>query len=56
MANFLTGDCPQDYLPYLVEKEIQVGVCTPCANIWSDHIRIVQFAGKKSFTNFNQTS
>jgi sulfur relay (sulfurtransferase) complex TusBCD TusD component (DsrE family) len=27
-----TGDCPQDYLPYLVEKEIQVGVCTPCAN------------------------
>jgi len=27
-----TGDCPQDYLPYLVEKEIQIGICTPCAN------------------------
>jgi tRNA 2-thiouridine synthesizing protein D len=26
-----TGDCPSDYLPYLVENEIQVGVCTPCA-------------------------
>ena len=21
-----TGDCPNDYLPYLVEKEIQIGV------------------------------
>lgn len=27
-----TGDCPQDYLPYLVENEVKVGVCTPCAN------------------------
>jgi sulfur relay (sulfurtransferase) complex TusBCD TusD component (DsrE family) len=27
-----TGDCPGDYLPYLVEKEIPVGICTPCAN------------------------
>ena len=27
----ITGDCPADYLPYLVEHEIQVGVCTPCA-------------------------
>lgn len=27
-----TGDCPEDYLPYLVENEIVVGVCTPCAN------------------------
>ncbi len=26
-----TGDCPADYLPYLVENEIPVGVCTPCA-------------------------
>jgi tRNA 2-thiouridine synthesizing protein D len=26
-----TGDCVNDYLPYLVEKEIPVGVCTPCA-------------------------
>ena len=26
-----TGDCVADYLPYLVENEIQVGVCTPCA-------------------------
>ena len=26
-----TGDCPNDYLPYLVEKEVSVGVCTPCA-------------------------
>ncbi len=28
----LTGDCPQDYLPYLIENEVKVGVCTPCAN------------------------
>lgn len=27
----ITGDCPNDYLPYLVEKEVQIGVCTPCA-------------------------
>lgn len=26
-----TGDCPADYLPYLVESEVEVGVCTPCA-------------------------
>jgi len=26
-----TGDCPNDYLPYLIENEVQVGVCTPCA-------------------------
>ncbi len=28
----LTGDCPNDYLPYLVQKEVPIGVCTPCAN------------------------
>ncbi|OIP98989.1 MAG: sulfur reduction protein DsrE [Syntrophobacteraceae bacterium CG2_30_61_12] len=27
-----TGDCPRDYLPYLVENQVYVGVCTPCAN------------------------
>lgn len=27
-----TGDCPNDYLPYLVENEVQIGICTPCAN------------------------
>jgi tRNA 2-thiouridine synthesizing protein D len=26
-----TGDCPNDYLPYLVDNEVAVGVCTPCA-------------------------
>ena len=26
-----TGDCPADYLPYLVESEVETGVCTPCA-------------------------
>ena len=26
-----TGDCPNDYLPYLVEKEVETGICTPCA-------------------------
>ena len=26
-----TGDCPNEYLPYLVEKEVSIGVCTPCA-------------------------
>ena len=26
-----TGDCPQDYLPYLVENEVKIGICTPCA-------------------------
>jgi predicted peroxiredoxin len=24
--NTLTGDCPGDYLPYLVEKEVPIGV------------------------------
>lgn len=28
----VTGDCPNDYLPYLIDAEIEVGVCTPCAN------------------------
>jgi tRNA 2-thiouridine synthesizing protein D len=28
----MTGDCPNDHLPYLVENEVPVGVCTPCAN------------------------
>jgi len=27
-----SGDCPGDYLPYLVENEVPVGICTPCAN------------------------
>ena len=27
-----TGDCPNDYLPYLVEQQVPVGICTPCAN------------------------
>jgi sulfur relay (sulfurtransferase) complex TusBCD TusD component (DsrE family) len=26
-----TGDCPNDYLPYLVEKVVAIGICTPCA-------------------------
>lgn len=28
----VTGDCPDDYLPYLIENEVETGVCTPCAN------------------------
>jgi len=27
----ITGDCPNDYLPYLVKNEVQIGICTPCA-------------------------
>ncbi len=26
-----TGDCPQDYINYLVENEVKIGICTPCA-------------------------
>ena len=26
-----TADCPQDYFPYLVENEVKIGICTPCA-------------------------
>jgi predicted peroxiredoxin len=26
-----TGDCPQDYVPYLVDNEVKIGICTPCA-------------------------
>lgn len=26
-----TGDCPADYLGYLVANNVTVGVCTPCA-------------------------
>ena len=28
----VTGDCPNDYLPYLVENEVVAGICTPCAH------------------------
>jgi predicted peroxiredoxin len=28
----ITGDCANEYLPYLVDNEVLVGVCTPCAN------------------------
>ena len=31
MVKTTTGDCPQDYLPYLIENEVKIGVCTPCA-------------------------
>lgn len=27
----VTGDCVNDYLPYLIENEVETGVCTPCA-------------------------
>jgi len=27
----LTGDCPADYLPYLIDNKVSVGICTPCA-------------------------
>ena len=26
-----TGDCPNDYLPYLVDKQVAIGVWIPCA-------------------------
>jgi len=26
-----TGDCVNDYLPYLIENKVPTGVCTPCA-------------------------
>ena len=26
------GDSASDYLPYLVENEVKIGICTPCAN------------------------
>jgi len=39
-----TGDCPQDYLPHLVDNEIQVGVCTPCAiNRSLDETKVFNF-------------
>jgi predicted peroxiredoxin len=25
-----TGDCPNDYWPYLVDNEVKTGICTPC--------------------------
>ena len=25
------GDCPADYLHYLVDNEVAIGICTPCA-------------------------
>lgn len=27
----ITGDCVDDYMSYLVDNEVPVGVCTPCA-------------------------
>ena len=29
--NTPTGDCPNDYLPYLVENQVPIGVWIPCA-------------------------
>ncbi len=26
-----TGDCPADYLPYLIENNVTACICTPCA-------------------------
>jgi len=26
-----TGDCPGDYLPYLVQEEVEIGICAPSA-------------------------
>ena len=26
-----TGDCPGDYMSYLIENEVKIGICTPCA-------------------------
>ena len=26
-----TGDCPADHLPCLVDNEVAIGICTPCA-------------------------
>jgi len=26
-----TGDCPADYFHYLVDNEVAIGICTPCA-------------------------
>jgi len=36
-----TGDSVSDYLPYLVENEVPVGVCTPCAK--NRHLDEAQF-------------
>jgi tRNA 2-thiouridine synthesizing protein D len=36
-----TGDCVADYLPYLVEQGVEVGVCTPCAK--NRHLDEAQF-------------
>jgi tRNA 2-thiouridine synthesizing protein D len=37
----VTGDCPNDHLPYLVENEVTIGVCTPCAR--SRHLDEAKF-------------
>lgn len=30
-AQTTTGDCPDDYLSYRVENEVNIGICTLCA-------------------------
>ncbi len=27
----VTGDSPGDHLPYLLDEDVEIGVCTPCA-------------------------
>ena len=61
----LTGDCPGDYLPYLVREDVEIGVCSPCATNrgvdatrffanmgLSDGARLIDLAAESRVFNF----
>ncbi|MGE4441302.1 MAG: DsrE family protein [Desulfomicrobium sp.] len=61
----LTGDCPGDYLPYLTQEDVEIGVCAPCAGsrgltearfsanmVLSDGARLIDLAAESRVFNF----
>ena len=61
----LTGDCPGDYLPYLTQEDVEIGVCSPCATnrgvdetrfyanmALSDGARLIDLAAESRVFNF----
>ncbi len=60
-----TGDCPGDYLPYLVREDVEIGVCASCATNrsvdatrffanmgLSDGARLIDLAAESRVFNF----
>ncbi|MCB2189449.1 MAG: DsrE family protein [Deltaproteobacteria bacterium] len=59
------GDCVGDYLPYLVEKEVPIGICPPCGQarkldeakfyanmMWDGAPHLLELASQGTVINF----